>query len=103
MMRGLLFVLLGMLVAITAACMTAEEIEDEIEAANYCDTPGDCVVIYPGCPLGCWSFVNESEEERLLVIINEFHDQNSGETCMYDCSGHGEVTCTDGRCEAESL
>lgn len=87
---------------LASACVTVEEVETEIEEANYCENADECVEIIPGCPFGCWDFVNSAEEERIQELIDTYHDQNSGETCLYDCAGHGAVSCTDGRCEAEA-
>lgn len=89
------------IVVLTSACVSEEEVEDEMSAANYCENVDECVEIFPGCPLGCWEFVNAAEEERIRDLIDKYFDQQSGETCLYDCAGHGEVACTDGRCVAD--
>ena len=85
------------------ACVSEEQVEREMEDANYCVTAEECVVIYPGCPLGCWSFVNEEEEGRIRDLVESFFDQQVGEQCMYDCAGHGEVRCENDRCVADQL
>ena len=101
---GRLAVLLVSLSALALAtgCLTEDSVREEFDAANHCETAEECVVIYPDCPLGCWTVVNASEEDRIRDLVESFHDQQTGERCMYDCPAHSEPTCDNGACVVEA-
>lgn len=89
-----------------AACAPSEaQIEaqwDEFLSENQsCETVDDCVIVYPGCPLGCGSAVSVGAEEEARELADSLVNRYSrlhGE-CMYDCMGV-EAECNAGACEA---
>lgn len=74
--------------------------EDWVQRHNECELPQDCVLVYPGCPLGCYSAVNAEHEEDAYRVADELVRQWSMGTrgCAYDCIS-AEVDCVDLRCE----
>lgn len=89
--------------AFASGCLTEDSVRAEFDDANYCETAEECVVIYPGCPLGCWAEINEAEVGRINDLVDDYHAQQSGTECLYDCPAHSEPICDNGRCVVESL
>jgi hypothetical protein len=95
--------LLVLVVVLAAGCLTEEAVEAEFDDANYCESSDECVVLYPGCPLGCWTAVNEAEEDRIADLIDDFFAQQTGAECAYDCAAHKDPRCLDGECVVEAM
>ncbi len=85
---------------LTFGCLTEEGVEASIEEAGYCTESSDCVVIYPGCPLGCFAAVNAAEVEDIEAKIERYHRQSSN-NCIYDCAPHADPFCENGQCIVE--
>lgn len=107
MRRHLLSLLLFLLTSFALAFMlgcgpSAGEVEQAIEEANYCSAPEDCVVLYPGCPLGCYAVVNQAEETAVQSMIDDYFDTH-GHMCDYDCIAIGEPRCENSRCVVEQI
>lgn len=96
----LLCCLFGLVSGLFVGCVTERGVEEALEDANYCDTADECVEVFPGCPLGCWAFVNEAELDDIQKKIDRYHDQHR-DNCIYDCAGHGPIRCEEGRCVAD--
>ena len=65
-----------------------------------CEADTDCVVVYPGCPLGCYAAVSASSEaaanaeaDRLIAKY-----ERGGRACAYGCVEAGEPVCSAGMC-----
>ncbi len=68
-----------------------EEIKDsfekEVETSNSCETDEECVLINPGCPLGCNVSVNIEHQERIKNLAEDLIKdyESSGTSCSYGC------------------
>jgi hypothetical protein len=84
---------------------TEEEIKEEfdqaVEDANDCETNDDCVLVRPGCPLGCGSAVNVEHEDEIRNLARQLiaEYELGGQSCDYGCMELMAV-CTEGACEA---
>ena len=87
------------LVAVAAAACspTEEEVRQEIQDANHCDVPTDCVNVGGRCPFGCDTWVNAAEEERILDLIEEYRASASPH-CDYSCEEPAPPDCVEGEC-----
>ena len=67
-----------------------------------CMVASDCVLVSPGCPLGCTVAVRADRkndvEAKARDLINQY--ERWGARCDYECIGAGPITCTAGRCAA---
>ena len=90
------------LAGILSACVTEEAGQERWEAwvedHDSCDVVEDCVVIFPGCPLGCFEAVAAEHEEAAVQRAERIIASIPG-TCVYDCIGAGEPTCENGQCQ----
>jgi hypothetical protein len=85
-----------------------EDVQKEFDAfvaeANACQQDADCVLVSPGCPLGCFVAVSSAKkaevEEKARELIDEY--QAGGQRCDYDCIAPGAITCAAGRCQVGS-
>jgi len=82
-------------------CLSEADVTETIEVAGYCSEDSDCVVIYPGCPLGCYAAVNRAEVETVEAKIERYHNQQSNE-CLYDCAAPTDPWCEAGQCVVEA-
>ena len=83
-------------------CKANEEewIKDAIKKSNYCKQDSDCMVTNFGCPFGCNSLINKSENLRVLEWILSYNKSHN--ECEYKCSAPAEsVTCEEGVCVAK--
>jgi hypothetical protein len=98
-------------VALSAAAVVAcdppyEAVEETfvaaVEEASGCGVDAECVVVYPGCPLGCYVAVHRDDEASIKsladALVGEF--RRRGGNCSYDCVGHEPPRCIKGRCVA---
>lgn len=78
-----------------------EEFQIEIELSNDCTDTSECIIVYPGCPLGCGAAVNvnyeDSVEEKAQEIIDSI--SSGGVSCDYSCV-QPVAQCVDRKCEA---
>lgn len=87
-----------------ASCVSEETVERRwtayVEEHNSCETPDDCVIIYPGCPLGCWEAVAAEYEteaqEKAEKLIKQY--ERGGRACAYGCVSPGPLVCEQNRC-----
>jgi hypothetical protein len=77
---------------------TADEVQADIEAANYCAAAGECVNLGSHCPFGCYVLVNQAEVSDITDRIAEYDESNEGTQCTYSCVAVDGFDCTDGRC-----
>lgn len=97
MMRFTLPILIAALLLLSACssdAMTQEQIKQEIAAANYCETPDDCVDVGGKCPFDCYIFVNGSEADRIKTMVD-----GHGTTCTYSCLAINGVDCVNNKCQ----
>lgn len=77
-----------------------DEIKDNLGRANYCSQSADCSVKSYGCPFGCYSLVNKTED--LTLIESDIAGYYStGNQCVYDCDRDpqlGEIGCVNNKC-----
>lgn len=87
-----------------AGCASEQRVQqrwDEyVSEHNSCELASDCALVYPGCPLDCWSAVSvndvdeaEHTAERLIRRYEGF-----GRSCDYGCLAPGELSCEAGTC-----
>jgi hypothetical protein len=106
-LRRTVMPLLAMLpFAAASACATEDSVMQAIDEANYCAAADECVVIFPGCHVGCWAVVNVAEEGRIQDLVDSYDDQQNlleGPECLIDCDLHTEPTCDGGECVVETF
>jgi hypothetical protein len=97
---------LGFALPFLSACApTSEEVGARwnafVEARSGCTNVSDCVLVYPGCPLGCASAVSAEHEAEAKAYAEELVSayQAGGSGCVYDCAAFA-LACTAGQCEA---
>lgn len=106
--RAALCVLVGAGLALAlCGCRSMEAIQADfdayVETVNACGDDAECTVIYPGCPLGCFTAVRVDRREeaeayaRNLVASYEL----GGPSCEYDCLAHDPARCDEGHCLVE--
>ena len=92
--------------AVTAVSCVSEEGAERrwqrfVDDHNSCETVDDCVVVYPGCPLGCWEAVSAEHEDAAIKkaekIVKSY--ERGGRACAYGCVSAGELSCNSGICE----
>ena len=68
---------------------------------NACASDAECVLVSPGCPLGCGTGVRpehaEAVSKKATALIAEA--EQGGAACTYKCA-FLVPKCTDGRCAA---
>jgi hypothetical protein len=92
---------------VIASCTppTEEEIQEEfdraVENADDCETDADCVLVMPGCPLGCGAAVNVAHEDEIRNLARRLiaEYEVGGRSCDYGCMAL-QAVCTEGACEA---
>lgn len=89
------FMLLASLVGFSACTSVEEEIKKEIDKANYCESPRDCVDVGGKCPFDCAIVVNAREAERIRALVDGFESK-----CMYSCTPITGVKCERQKCSA---
>ncbi len=100
-MKRALATILFATIGLALGCLSEEDVEAAIEDAGYCTESSECVVIYPGCPLGCYAAVNTAEVGAIEKKIEKFHKQQGSE-CLYDCATHADPFCENGQCIVEA-
>lgn len=98
---------LGLLALLSlSACVPSEaDIQEEwdqfVDQNNSCETVADCVMVSPGCPLGCGTAVSADAEtaarELGETLISRY--ERGGQECMYDCMAL-ELACESQTCQA---
>ena len=77
------------------------EFEDVIAESNSCAEATDCVVIFPGCPLGCAATINAANKATVEAKAQELIDdyERGGQSCAYGCMQTGSPVCEQQRCK----
>jgi hypothetical protein len=95
-------------VAFVAACGASEEdvqreFDEFVAERNRCSADTECVLVFPGCPLGCFVAVNAQFEAVVAAKAEDLIDdyERGGTRCDYGCVQAGAVVCLDGRCATE--
>jgi len=99
MYKGLMVVLLA-----ATGCASEERIQDQwddwVDENNTCEVADDCALVYPGCPLGCFTAVSadavDAADEKADDLIRRY--ELGGRACDYDCMAAGEPVCDAGVC-----
>jgi hypothetical protein len=92
-------------VFVVAGCLPAseqsiqEEWEEWVAEHDTCAVAEDCVLVYPGCPLGCWAAVSVDAEQEATDLAADLIDdyERGGASCDYSCV-QAEATCDAGTC-----
>lgn len=88
-----------------AGCLSSDAAgdrwDDWVDEHNSCEAPEDCVVVYPGCPLGCGSAVNADYEDEANDKADDLVSRYEmpGRSCDYDCMADRGADCVDSVCE----
>lgn len=90
--------------ALLAGCISADTADERWQAwldeHDSCEVAEDCVVIYPGCPLGCTAAVAAEHEQDAVDeaarLIKSY--ERAGRACDYDCALSGPAECESGSC-----
>lgn len=90
--------------ALASCAPSAQEIQDEFDEvvaqSNACAEASECVLVSPGCPLGCTVAVNRDSEAAVKAKAAELIQsyESSGVSCNYGCIQPGPLACEAGRC-----
>lgn len=107
MHRASLVVAFGIVAA--TGCVTEAQIQADFDAHvaenSECTVDAECVVIWPGCPLGCFAAVHVDAADECISYANGRIDawEAGGQSCVYDCIGAGEPYCDEGRCAVDPI
>ena len=101
MQRLSLLLLLALSACIPSEADIQEEWDQFVDQNNSCETVTDCVMVSPGCPLGCGTAVSADAETQARELgeslISRY--ERGGQSCDYDCMSL-ELACEAGSCEA---
>lgn len=86
------------------ACASEEDVQAQwqefLADHRACEVDEDCVLVYPGCPLGCYDTVAaehaEEAEETADRLIRRY--ETFGRSCSYDCIAAPDPFCAAGTC-----
>jgi hypothetical protein len=93
------------LFSFTACSVSESEVQEEwdefVSQNNSCETVDDCVMLWPGCPLGCGSAVSADAEVQAKSLAESLLDryERGGQSCDYDCA-ELVLACEDQTCQA---
>lgn len=77
-----------------------DQIENDLESANYCETDSDCQILTLGGPyikFGCYHFINKKfSKEEFRSRMMEYYKQ-CGEM-IDECAWASNATCVSGKC-----
>ena len=76
-----------------------------VDTYNECTTDNECMVLYPGCPLGCGAAIHTIHEQAVRDAADELmtrYNQQNQPSCAYICMPIYPI-CHEGECEARSL
>ncbi len=96
--------MLGLWCTLSACGRSADDVSEEFEAAvaeaNDCVSSSDCVLIFPGCPLGCFTAVNRAREAEVRAKADELiaDYERGGAACAYSCIQPGALVCEGSNC-----
>jgi hypothetical protein len=81
-----------------------EEFDEFLSTRNRCTSVDDCVLVSPGCPIGCQVGVNKAYAAEVKAKAEELVEdyESGGQSCAYDCIA-AEPACEGGRCQAVPL
>lgn len=91
-------------VALSACTPTEEQVnadfDDALASTPDCTTDEECVVIYPGCPLACFTAVHRDEEQAMKDVAADLIEayEAGGQACAYDCLQPEDPICEESRC-----
>lgn len=81
------------LTACSASSALEQEIRAEIEQANYCQIPADCVDVGSVCPFDCHILVHSTQADRITGLLDDYQS-----TCAYSCVATTGVDCVHNEC-----
>lgn len=91
------------LISKPVSCLSLyNEIENDLERANYCEVDDDCDVIMLGgwyIDFGCYHFVNkEVDQGAILSKMKTYKDNMKCSQIINDCAPANEVRCVSNKC-----
>ncbi|MEM6930229.1 MAG: hypothetical protein AAF602_25035 [Myxococcota bacterium] len=90
-----------MLISCTTLVEVQSDWEGYLQRLPACDVDEDCVVIEPGCPLGCYTSVPASNRVEAETFAEELVDRYDTvlRPCVYECSEPPPIAiCQMGSC-----
>jgi hypothetical protein len=79
---------------------TQEKWDEFVADNNACASADDCAIVYPGCPLGCYTAVSadrrSAAEAKAASLIDGY--ERSGRACDYSCLEPPPLVCDAGHC-----
>jgi hypothetical protein len=71
-----------------------------VTSRNQCKVADDCVLVSPGCPLGCSVPVARDHKAAVEAKAHELIKsyERGGRACAYACVPQGPPICSAGRC-----
>jgi hypothetical protein len=99
-----ILVAVSLSLALVACGRSTEEITKEwndlVAEAAKCEADAECVLVTPGCPLGCSAIVNQSQKTHIEAKAEELRMEASapGMSCQYSCILPTDFTCENEIC-----
>jgi len=77
------------------------EFENFVKERNACASDAECVLVSPGCPLGCGTGVRPEHAEEVSAKAAALiaRAQEGGPSCTYKCAAL-QPRCQEGHCTA---
>lgn len=81
-----------------------QEFTEFVAESNACQKASECVLVGPGCPLGCFVAVNSEKKAEVEAKARELVEdyESVGQSCAYDCAAPGPIECVAGHCDVKA-
>ncbi len=74
------------------------QINEKINALNYCNVDEDCVINQFGCPFECNSPINKNADLNEVNGLITIYNGMNREACMYQCVQPEPLKCVQSKC-----
>lgn len=100
---ALLVIALGGVSCLRSVDDITQDFNEVVAASNACTEVSECVLVIPGCPLGCFVAVNSAKkaevEEKARELVEEYENEVAGFPCAYTCVAPDPLECVEGHCD----
>lgn len=93
--------LLAFAVGLAVACVTSNDVREELEEARACAEGDTCEIISLPCPIGCWALVNAADVVEMQALVDRYVRQHRAKVNRYECKCPGPpeaAICEEGLC-----
>lgn len=84
------------------AAEISTKFDEVLAAATECELPGDCIIVYPGCPLGQFAAVNRTKavavDEAARALLRQYARED--QACAYQVTETPppDAVCEENKC-----